>query len=151
MKRLLLSALLAALWTSAATADEMAEFNKTLRGTWAVTTLALIDGKDKALGVVTWTFDGEAVIVREDGKETVRWEYCLKPCKELPVIEFTATRDGETRLLLRGVLDPVGDKLTVVMRSASATQRDLPPFLVPAVAESIGRERSIVMTFTREK
>lgn len=151
MTRFIVPALLVAVWLPPAAAEEKADLKKHLKGTWAVTSLAIIDDQNKTPDAVTWAFEGDEVVVREGGKETARWAYSLTNFRGFPLIDFTVTRDGETCRLLAGVLDPDGDRLTLVMRPVSATERDTPPFLRPTLAESIGRKRSIVMTFTRKK
>lgn len=152
MTRFILPALLVAFCASATVADEKPDLKKYLSGTWAVTSLAIIyEDKSRDFGAVTWTFEGDEVVVREGGKETARWGYSLTSGRDFSLIDFTVMRAGGACRLLVGVLDPEADRLTLVMRSVSATERETPPFLRPTLAESIGRKRSIVMTFARKK
>lgn len=151
MKRFILPALFAAFWISAAiAADEKPDLKKQLAGTWEMKGL-LIGGKTQNPDPVTWTFEGDAVIVREGDRETTRWGFSVTADKVPPKIDFTTTRGGTSELLLLGVLKLDGDELTVAMLPALTTKDGTPVFIRPEAVESTAQNRALLVTFKRKK
>lgn len=151
MKRFILPALVAALWVpTAVAADEKPDLKKNLTGTWEMTSLH-IGGKKQNPDPVTWTFEGDAVIVREGDKETARWSYAVTADKVPPRIDFTTARSGKSELLLLGVVKLDGDELTVAMLPALTTKDGTPVFIRPEAVESTAQNRAMLVTFKREK
>lgn len=151
MTRFILPALLAAFWISAAiAADEKPDLKKQLAGPWEMKSLA-VGGKKQNPDPVTWTFEGDAVVVREGDKETTRWGFSVTGDKSPPRIDFTTTRGGTSELLLLGVVKLDGDELTVAMLPALTTKDGTPVFIRPEAVESTPQNRAILATFKRKK
>ena len=150
MKRFLSSALLAALWISTAAADGRPDLKKQLAGTWEMKSLH-IGGKKQNPDPVAWTFEGDAVVVREGDKETTRWGFSATADAAPPKIDFTTTRAGTPELLLLDVLKLDGDELTVAMLPALVTKDGTPVFIRPEAVESTPQNRAILATFKRKK
>ena len=110
-----------------------------------------IGGKKQNPDPATWTFEGDAVIVREGDKETTRWGFSATADKSPPRIDFTTTRGGMSELLLLGVVKLDGDELTVAMLPALTAKNGMPVFIRPEAFESTPQNRAILATFKRKK
>lgn len=100
-----------------------AKERKKLQGAW-VWTSAILDGQssfedDIKAGKVVEVFDGDEIIVKQDGQETGRVTYSIDPTKNPKWLDITFTRDGKRQTCL-GCYQLDGDTLKYCLAGIDA-------------------------------